>query len=50
MERKMRYETPNMTIDTLLNDVIRTSSLTDGGSGSGGTITYPTNATTIEEL
>lgn len=50
MERKMRYEEPNLKIITLLKDVIRTSPLTDGGTGPGGTITYPTDATTIEEL
>lgn len=50
METKKLYEKPNMMIITLLDDVIHTSSLTDGGSGSGGIITYPTNATTIEEL
>ncbi len=50
MERKMRYEAPNIERIMLLNDVIYTSPLTDGGTGPGGTITYPTDATTIEEL
>lgn len=46
----MRYEEPNLKIIALLEDVIRTSSLTDGGNGPGGTIIYPTTATTIEDI
>lgn len=48
MERKLKYEKPNIDLGALLDDVIRTSPMTDGGTGSGGSITYPTSVTSDE--
>ena len=43
MDRKMRYEKPQIDIEILLEDIICTSSMKDEEVGSGGSIPYPMN-------